>query len=369
MIILGRNLVRKFLTVLRCSVWAASGNKRLPPVLFEDRPQGLTLSSQHQGIAVSLTEPGCYSPQSFALAGEVLKDFEDHGKEIGLEEAHPGFVMVFGKDGSEQCYPTLDIDGLPPFPTCPDCLQPQEQSFIAALSDAMSTGAYVEGFRYKFAEVQLRGSGVLIGTDGRELLWQEGFDLPWTEDVLVPRVKAFGCKELRYEPAAVGKTDSHVLVKTGLWTIALPVDPDPHYPEVERVLPNGIDYASRWRLSSAEVSFLLRQLPRLPFEEEGHGAVTLDLDETVCIRSREPASGCGRELVLPRSEMSGPSLRLVTDRRYLKHALELGFREIAFGGGSGPAWCQDNGRQFLWMCMDRPYLERCENDERVTTAE
>ena len=56
-----------------------------------------------------------------------------------------------------------------------------------------------ESTRYGLSLVQLRGrAGEVVATDGRCLLVQGGFPLPWPEDVLVPRVAAFGMRLKRY---------------------------------------------------------------------------------------------------------------------------------------------------------------------------
>jgi hypothetical protein len=364
-IALSRDLARRFLSVLRRSVWDASGSKNIPPVLFQAGPQGLTLSSQFQEIALSVTEPGHYWEECCALAGEAFRDFAGKGiHAIHLDVSQPGWVEVW--DGEDKRCPALDPESLSPFPACPDWLQAQEPHFVAALGDAMETAWECEGPRYALHYVQMRGSGVLIGTDSRQLLWQEDFDFPWSEDILVPKTKAFACEELRREAAAVGKTENHVFFRIGPWTLALAIG-EGRYPEVERVLPSGSGYDTQWRLSDTEASFLLRQLPRLPHYEEGQGPITIDLFGAVCIRSREQ-EGVGRQLVLPQAEVTGPALRWVTDRRYLKRALELGFRAIAFSsqpGLAGSAWCREERRQFLWMGLGGTPLEPQESDEQL----
>jgi hypothetical protein len=57
-------------------------------------------------------------------------------------------------------------------------------------------------------------------------------------------------------------------------------------------------------------------------------------------------------VVLRRSAVEGPPLRLATDRRYLLRALKLGFREVAASRPDQPLLCRDERRTYLWMPLD-----------------
>src|SRR5207249_768602 len=86
-----------------------------------------------------------------------------------------------------------------------------------ALADALaeaSATACDDNTRYALNGILLKGNGgAVVATDGRQLLVQDGFDLPWTGDVLIRRSPVFASQALpRGRPLSVGKTDTHVVV-------------------------------------------------------------------------------------------------------------------------------------------------------------
>ncbi len=79
---------------------------------------------------------------------------------------------------------------------------------LKALDDAMHIVS-TTAIRYATDKIQLRGqSGEIAATDGGQLLWQSGFQFPWTDDVLVPRLKVFDCTELFGDTVAIGRMAS-----------------------------------------------------------------------------------------------------------------------------------------------------------------
>jgi hypothetical protein len=55
--------------------------------------------------------------------------------------------------------------------------------------------------------------------------------------------------------------------------------------------------------------------------------------------------------------VEGPALRLATDRRHLRRALELGFLEVSATKNDQPLACRDGGRIFVWMPVAEPPAE------------
>src|SRR5262249_61690775 len=102
------------------------------------------------------------------------------------------------EDGGVPCSLELDTvvpEGLPELPSMPERLTEVGPGFLAALAEAART-ASKDASRFALSHVQLRGKrGQLVGTDGRQLLVQGGFGLPWPEDVLIPALPAFGCRD------------------------------------------------------------------------------------------------------------------------------------------------------------------------------
>ena len=103
--------------------------------------------------------------------------------------------------------------------------------FVVALDEATRTTAK-ESSRFALSRMQLRGRpGQVVATDGKQLLIQGGFRLPWIDDVLVARISAFGLRELSEQsPVAVGRIEGHVAVRAGRWTFWLAIDPASRFP-------------------------------------------------------------------------------------------------------------------------------------------
>ncbi|MEJ7636826.1 MAG: hypothetical protein WKF75_02255 [Singulisphaera sp.] len=96
----------------------------------------------------------------------------------------------------------------------------------------------------------LRGStGELVATDGRQLLTRGGFPFPWADDVLVRRSPVFAARGLpRDRPVSAGRTPTHVVLKTGPWTLAFEAVTGARFPDVGRVIPDP-----RWASARLEI--------------------------------------------------------------------------------------------------------------------
>jgi hypothetical protein len=211
------------------------------------------------------------------------------------------------------------------------------------------------GGRLALLRVQLRGkAGQVVATDGKQLLIQRGFAFPWSEDVLVPRVPVFGSKELAGEKnIEVGRTTSHVAVQTGDWTFLLAIDTDSRYPDVNGVIPRTGSQTTCLRMHPDDAVFLAVTIPKLPGRNLEFSPVTLDLGSQAIVRAQEEEERVHvTEVVLSRSSVSGPPMRLCLDRDYLARALKLGFTELLVPGPSKPVLCQDQHRLYVFMPLD-----------------
>src|SRR5262249_37663694 len=151
-----------------------------------------------------------------------------------------------------------------------------------------------DGVPFAVQKLQLRGArGELVATDGRQLLVQEGFPFPWKEDLLVPAVGVFGCRELPQDAAVtVGKTDTHVCVEVGPWSFSLAVDKEGRFPDGEPAIPARTGSVTTCRLSAEDAAFLARALPRLPGQGDDHEPVTVDCNGHLAVRARAEGQEC-----------------------------------------------------------------------------
>jgi len=200
------------------------------------------------------------------------------------------------------------------------------------------------------SRLQLKGSGEVIATDGCQVLIQGGFSFPWTETILVPAVTAFGCQELPQDvPVLLGRSRRHLGIRVGPWTFSLAIIRDESYPRIESILPAPSSTSTLCRLAAEDAAFLLRMLPCLPGQGQEPASVTLDLNGCLVVRARGPEQAQTTEVILKRSPVLGPPVRLVSNRRYLGRALQQGFLELQVLGPPKPVVCRGPRRTYAWM--------------------
>src|SRR5262245_58322517 len=171
-----RRLARQLRAVLRKAVPLGAGRVPRPPLVICADDEGLHLRAHQREVAVEHHQPGPLPPDTLALPGEALDDFEgSRDTVVVLEKVSEDAVQARWEDaGLPQVrdYRALDVANLPPFPEPPRKLASPGPGFLDPLHEATRTAAR-EGARFSVQRVQLRGrSGEVVGTDGRQLLLQ-----------------------------------------------------------------------------------------------------------------------------------------------------------------------------------------------------
>jgi hypothetical protein len=353
MIEIPRTLARDFRVVLRRAVMAEAPRGPWPLICCRAGKDGLFLEAEHVGVALRYHVDEPRPPDALAFAPNVLAEVEGRSDTpVVLEEVSPDKGRARWTANGESLVRDFDsskLDTLPVFPTLPRQFTPQPPEFLTALDEAARTAAR-DTARYSLLRVQLRGkNGSVVGTDGKQLFVQSGFTLPWDDNILVPRVAAFGCRELAGAgPVSVGRTKTHVAVRAGPWRVLLSIDSTGRYPNAEDVIPRSRANTTRLQVSPEDADRLIDVLPELPGREEENSPITLHLEQPPIVTARDAQHGAVQKAVLTGSTVLGPSRQLVMDRRYLRRALQLGFREIQVNGDR-PVVCRDERRIYVWM--------------------
>lgn len=357
MIEIPRALARQFRAVLRRSLM--EGRSDWPLVLLRTDATGLTLEAKQGDVAVRYQCDGSHDSEAIEFRTSVLGEFEGHTNDpVLLEQVEFGKGRARWTDGGVPRVieiATVTPDSVPEFPIVPKRFTAQPAEFLCALDEAARTTARESG-RLALSRILLRGrNGELVGTDGKQLLVQRGFDFPWQEDLLVPRMLVFGIRDLFTEgsPIGIGRTDSHVVVRVGSWTFALAIDMSSRFPDVNAVVPKPSAVKSRLSLQAEEAALLAHALSKLPAGPNREAPVTLDLGQPIAVRAK-PNDGSGPvvELVLAQATVTGSPLRLHMNRNYLRRALELGFTEVQ-ATVDAPLLCRDERRIFVWMPLTK----------------
>jgi hypothetical protein len=362
MIELPAGLLRRFRSLLRQSAPAGGPRDPGPAVLCQAGGKGLCLCCRQGDVALRHFSAGCFPAGCVAVPGPLLAELEGLGA-ITLEQPAPFKARASWREGEGlhvKEFDTADPSSLPATPSLPRGSVPMPAGFLRALAEAAKTasreggaGALRQPGRGALCRILLRASdGAVVASDGRQLLVQIGFPLPWKGDVLIPALPALSSRELSGEqPARLGRQGSRLLLGAGPWLLQLPAEAARAYPDINSAIPPVQGKGTRLRLDSEDVGLLLGALPALPGRDQEHSPVTLSLEAAAIVRAGE---GAIREVRLARSRVLGPALEVAMDRRYLLRALRLGFRELEVASAGRPIACRDDRRTFVWMPLDVP---------------
>lgn len=370
MIQISRSLARQLRGVFR--KLASRSTAGIAKTSFTAQPHRLLVRLHRAEILAEYELIGEFEHGEFIIALQALADFEGrNGDMVTFDTSENGMVQARWEDGGlpqVMGYEAEDPAKLPAFPKLPDVMSPVDPGIFKVLADASHSTA-TENFRYATTNIQLAGSsGTIVATNGRELL-QTAFTLPWTDDVLVPSSTVFACKELQHDdPVSIGKTERHVAIQTGSWTLHLPIDKDGRYPNVASVIPKLENAVAHCRMDAADSDFLARALARLPGADEENGPVTVDLNGQVSIRAKANGQEQLMELVLARSEVTGKPQRIVMNRNNLARAIVLGFADLHVQEPKKPLLFQDDKRKYVVMPLDGASLPPNERAIRIAST-
>ena len=350
MIQLPRSFFRQLKTVLRRTFSRVSS-----PVVFQSESDGLSVRCQQEDIAVAYQSQYQHGPDHLVLPAQALADIEGKGYElVSLEAKGDSKVIARWQDSGVPRVVEYDSPkaSLPEFPSAPSRWTHQDATLLKALDDAMQTASR-DAVRFALNKIQIRGStGVITASDGHALLLQNGFQFPWTEDVLVPRTNVFACKELEGQ-VNVAKTKTHVCVNVDPWTIFLPIDKEGRFPNVDTFIPNNTANATKLHLTLENTTFLAKALPRLPGDEKDLSPVTLDLNGEAVVRARADGQEQSTEVVLAGASVTGKAVRYAANRQHIARAIELGFTEGHVFDAEKPMLFQDERRKYLFQGLGK----------------
>jgi hypothetical protein len=354
MIEFSRGLARRFRAVLRkCA--ALHGRREVPePVIFSAERDGLRIQSRTSQAVLEFFQPGTFEPGMIAVPGEILADVE--GKQdapVRLVENESGGLALWQDQvvPRSRQYDAVKAERLPKIPALPGRLEHQPANFLRALEDAAKTTA-AESVRFATSSIQLRGrAGEIVATDGRQLLLQSGFTFPWKDDVLIPALAVFGCRDFEDPVVEVGRIDKIVSFKVGPWTLHLAINDVGRFPNCERIVPNATETASVVRLEADDSRFLLQALPSLPGGDEQDAPVTVCANGEVVVRAKSGTQPNPTDVVLTRSAGHGRPLSFASNRAFVERALRLGFGSINVYAAGQPIVCREGNRTYLWQAL------------------
>ena len=355
MITISRLLAKQIRSVFRRALQLSATQTDQVVWLLADN-SGLRIRAQNKQAIIEYHLPGLVTPDAVPITMEALAACEGTKADqfVGIDRPSEGLTVLRWDDrGIPQSF-QFDAKKLQAeaSPIQPETWVTNSPSLLGALADAMRI-VPTDATRLALNCVQLRPAGGRIAaTDSHQLLVQSGFAFPGNDDLLVPRSTLFGSRELPTDqPVEVGTTANHCVFRIGPWTVWLTLEKQGRYPRVEDIIPNADSAKTRLSLSAEDRAFLLDVVPRLPVETDQEGRVTLDLNGSVALLAKGDGSSPTTQIVLRNSRRIGDELKLNTDRQFLFHAAQLGFREIEFHDPESPIVCRDEHRIYLWGAL------------------
>ena len=353
MITIPRSLVRQVRAVFRRALHP-SGRTPAPAVQLSADAAGLTIRAVGHETAAEYRLPGSFAAAEIRLPFDFLEDCEGRGDEpLAIEAAGKDKVQVQWRDRIPQLmvYSSPSVKEVGVCPAVPAEMSAPDPRLLGALRDAMPL-TDPNSSRYALGNLELCGaSGQIVATDGRNILFQDGFQFPWQDKVLLPRTTFFGCKDWPQEnPIRIGVTERYVVIQNGPWTVHFRRDGG-RFPKLDDVIPVYDAAKSRLHLADADAEFLLLTLSELPSDDENYQPITLELDRGVAVRARAENREQPTEIFLTNSSCSGEPMRLCMDRRFLERAIRLGLRELCFYDPEQAALSRDAYRHYVWMML------------------
>lgn len=218
-----RLLAKQLRSVFRKAFGA--GNAAQPDLHLSAGPAGLVIRAHGLQHAVEYYQPVPCEPDELVIPFELLNDVQGNKNDpvtVGVLKAGVLTAEWEERGIRKALQYALPKGKLENFPSVTSSLMVNPPGLIAALRDANET-TDLDSSRYALGCVQVRGNlGQLAATDGRELLVQGGFQFGFQEELLVQRIGAFACRDLPHDlPVQTGRTETHYVVRVGLWTFFL----------------------------------------------------------------------------------------------------------------------------------------------------
>jgi hypothetical protein len=353
LITLSRKHIHLLRSVFRRGLGVTS-RSRGPAVALHATAGGFLIRAQEHDTAIEYRLPGDFAQETLVVPYAALAQcegrrdepvtFRREGESVILEWTHAGAPQAarFGHEPAGE------------FPLLPAKMQANPARLITAVRDALET-ADDEAARFALNCLRLRGAGgEIAATDSRQLLVQDGFGFPWTDDVLVRAPRVFLCSELAgHSEAEIGCNKEWVTLRTGPWTVHMRIAKEGRFPKVENHVPAVSRAVATLRLSPSDAEFLQQAVKRLPAGDEPFSPVTVDLNGQVTVRAKAEGQSEPTEVRLESSRRTGQAICFSSNRKYLARAAALGFQEIYLFGPESPACCRDEHRAYVWALIGK----------------
>jgi hypothetical protein len=344
-------LTRSLCRQLRVIVKRALGRMK-PDVRVIAGPSGLRIQANGFHHAVEYFDPEPREPADLTIPTALLDDVQGNKSEPVRIYCPKKKVLAatWDEKGVERTIQyTLPKPEATKFHDEPASFTSNSPILLQALDDASRvTDQHSTRYALGCLHFQL---GRVSATDGRQLLVQTGFDFGFQEELLAHSSDVFGCSELpQDQPVMIGKTDTHLVVRVGPWSLYAEIQKEARFPRVLDIIPAVQSAKTTLDLHSDDAAFLVGNASRLPSSLEEQ-AVTFECNGAISVRAKTAGTQAA-ELQLTNSSKSGEDVTICLNRGNLINAARMQFNKLYLYGNSSAVLAHDDYRSYLFMPLE-----------------
>lgn len=308
-------------------------------------------------------QPSEGAPCDFLVPFHPLNQLVKGGKEpvlIGLEPKNKVRLKTYvGNSAMEQTLDTLALDEFPPTPTTTTKPVPLDATFRDSFREALdccSDDSSRHVIHHVCLDTRHKEGHYLAATDGRHLYAANSFSFDLKEPVLIPdRPFLRWTKFMEETPAELSlkpktaKDGSWVQLKSGRWTF-ITKGGDEEFPNWKNVVPGPNSSRTVVRFDSETVATLLAGLPKLPYQDEFHRGVTVEVaGATVCFKAKAKDAKDWTRLTIQSARVIGKSVSIALNREFVLKALRYGLATLEIQDDLSPVQFLEGGRRMVVM--------------------
>jgi DNA polymerase III sliding clamp (beta) subunit (PCNA family) len=307
----------------------------------------------------SINGPACNVLVPFHPLNQLVKG----GKEPVQIEVEPKNEVRLkthvGNSPMEQVLDTLPVDELPPSPVVTGSAITLDTTFRDSFREALDCCSD-DGSRHVIQHVCLdtrpQDGHYVAATDGRHLYAANSFRFDLKKPVLIPdrpflRWNKFmeeSSTELTLKPATK-KDGSWLQLKSGRWTF-ITKGCDEEFPNWKQVVPATDASLTQVRFDAEAVTTLLAGLPKLPYQDEFHRGVTVQVaGSTVCFKAKAKDAKDWTQLTIQSARITGKPVSIALNREFVLKALRFGFTTLEITDDLSPVQFLEGGRRMVVM--------------------
>lgn len=308
-------------------------------------------------------QPNEGAPCEFLMPFHPLNQLVKGGKEPVLIGVEPKLKLrlktYVGNSPMEQVLDSLPLDEFPPTPATTSKPISLDATFRDSFREALDCCS-ADGSRHVIQHVCLdtrnKEGHYIAATDGRHLYAANSFSFDLKEPVLIPdrpflRWNKFleeATTELTLKPKTA-KQGSWLQLKSGRWTF-ITKGGDDEFPNWKQVVPSADSHRTQVRFDSETVATLLAGLPKLPYQDEFHRGVTVEVaGATVCFKAKAKDAKDWTKLTLHSARVLGKSVSIALNREFVLKALRYGLATLEIQDDLSPVMFSEGGRRMVVM--------------------